>query len=152
MKFGKRTSEEAETIQMAPLIDIVFLTLVFFMTTAVFSAVEREIDIMLPTASSAEQATQRQHGEIFINVTHDGRIILNNREYTVPELQEVLNRVAEHFPGGSVTIRGDRDSRLETVVAVLDSCKNADIQNISIAALGEDGDDRITTGRAAPAP
>lgn len=137
MKFGRRPLEEPQGIQMAPLIDIVFLTLVFFMTTAIYATLESEIDIQLPTASSAVHDL-RTRGEIYINLRADGRIILNNRELTLPELQQVLNRVSEHFPGGSVIIRGDRAAALGHAVAILNCCKHADIQNVSFAALREE--------------
>ena len=137
MKFGRRIQEESEAIPLAPLIDIVFLTLVFFMATAVYANLESEIDIELPTANAAEQS-ERTHGEIFINLRDDGKIILNNREVTIPELQEVLNRVAIHFPGGAVIIRGDRNAFLGQAIAILNCCKNADIQNVSFAALPEE--------------
>ena len=132
MKFGRRPMEEAQGMQMAPLIDIVFLTLVFFMTTSVYSTLESEIDITLPTASSAKPS-DRTRSEIYINLKKDGRIILNNRELSVPELQEVLNRVAEYSPGGAVIIRGDREAVLGKAIAVLDCCRNADIQNVLFA-------------------
>ncbi len=137
MKFGRQIQEESESIQMAPLIDIVFLTLVFFMVTAVYSTLESEIDIALPTADSAVQS-ERTRGEIFINLREDGKIILNDREMDIQELQDVLNRVAEYFPGGSVIIRGDRNAMLGRAVAILNCCKNADIQNVAFAALTEE--------------
>ncbi len=136
MKFGQRIQQEPEGIPMAPLIDIVFLTLVFFMVTSVYTTLESEIDITLPTAKNVADM-ERTRGEIYINIRQDGSIVLNDREMDLPELQEVLYRVAEYFPGGAVIIRGDRDAYLGRAVAVLDACKNADIQNISIAALPE---------------
>ena len=137
MKFGRGLLEEAEGVQMTPLIDIVFITLVCFMTTSIYAALEREIGITLPTASSAVQ-NDRMQGEIFINLRQDGHIILNDREMTIPELQAVLNRVAEYFPGGSVIIRGDRQAIFGNAIAILNCCKNADIQNVSFAALKEE--------------
>lgn len=134
MRFGNTTPELSETIQMAPLIDIVFLTLVFFMVTSVYGALESEVDITLPTAETAIQ-TDRTQGEIFINIRDDGAIVVNNREHTIPELQELLDRVSELFPGGAVIIRGDRTAQLGRAIAVLDSCRKADIQNVSFAAL-----------------
>jgi len=138
MKFGRRMQEEAESVQMAPLIDIVFLTLVFFMVTSVYATLESEVDITLPTADSAQQS-ERTQGEIFINLKEDGRIILNRREMTIDELQEVLYRVAEHFPGGAVIVRGDRSAVLGRAIAILNCCRKADIQNVAFAALPEDG-------------
>lgn len=137
MKFGKKLQEEAESIQLAPLIDIVFLTLVFFLTVSAYTSMESEIDITLPTASSAVPI-DRSQGEIYINLRKDGRIVLNNREMNINELQDVLNRVAELFPGGSVIIRGDREAVLGQAIAVLDCCKNADIANVSFSAMKEE--------------
>ena len=119
---------------MAPLIDIVFLTLVFFMVTSVYGALESEVDITLPTADSAVQS-ERNQGEIFINLREDGTIIVNDQVHTVEDLQALLYRVAELFPGGAVIIRGDRSAFLGQAIQILDCCRNADIQNVSFAAL-----------------
>jgi len=137
MKFGGEPNQEPEAIQMAPLIDIVFLTLVFFMVTSVYGALESEIDITLPTAQSAIE-TERVQGEIFINIRADGTIVVNDRVLELEELQQVLDRVAAYFPGGSVIIRGDANVSLGRTIAVLDCCRRADIQNISFAALRPD--------------
>ena len=137
MKFGRRTGEEEQSIHMAPLIDIVFLTLVFFMTTTVYSTMEAEIDIVLPTAASAT-IDERSPGEIYINLMEDGRIVLNRREVSLEELETVLKRLAEHYPGGAVIIRGDRGAVLGRAIAILDACRNADIQNVSFQALRDE--------------
>ncbi|HOE66513.1 MAG TPA: biopolymer transporter ExbD [Candidatus Hydrogenedentes bacterium] len=138
MRFARQHRiEETEGIPFAPLIDIVFITLVFFMTTTVYAVIESEIGIQLPTANSAMRS-ERARGEIFINLRNDGRIILNDREMTIPELQDVLHRVAEYFPGGAIIIRGDREAMLGRAIEVLNCCRNADIQNVSFAALPEE--------------
>jgi biopolymer transport protein ExbD len=142
MKFGRPGAEDnAEGVPMAPLIDIVFLTLVFFMVTSVYSTLESEVDITLPTASSAVM-NERMQGEIYINLREDGSIVMNDREVNLDELQDILNRVAQHFPGGSVIIRGDRAANLGKAIAILDCCKNADIQNVSFAAISPEQQDR----------
>lgn len=137
MRFGRgqgQAPDDGEGIMMAPLIDIVFLTLVFFMVTSVYATLESEVDIQLPTADSGKSDT-RTRGEIFINLKDDGRIILNDREMTIDELQTVLLRVSEYFPGGAVIIRGDRLANLESAIAILDCCRKADIQNVSFAVV-----------------
>jgi biopolymer transport protein ExbD len=134
MRIGRHLQEETDPIQLAPLIDIVFLTLIFFMVTSVYGALESEVDITLPTADSAVQS-ERTQGEIFINLRADGSIVVNDREMALPELQEVLNRVATHFPGGAVIIRGDRSAMLGNAIAILDACRKADIQNVAFAAI-----------------
>ena len=134
MKIGRPPYEEGEQVPMAPLIDIVFLTLVFFMMTSVYTSLESEVDIQLPTAHSGV-TTERLQGEIFVNLKEDGTIVLNEKEVTIPELQNILNRVAEHFPGGMVIIRGDRNANLGKALAILDCCKVADISNVSFATI-----------------
>ena len=134
MKFGQSQETEGDPVQMAPLVDIVFLTLVFFMVTSVYSSLESEVDITLPTASSAA-VDDRTQGEIYINVREDGQIVLNDREVDLVKLEDILVRVSTIFPGGEVIIRGDRESRHGRIIEILDACKKADIQNISFAAM-----------------
>jgi len=136
MKFGRALQPEPDAIQMAPLIDIVFLTLVFFMVTSVYGALEAELDITLPTADSAVKS-ERGQGEIFINLESNGAIIVNEREMDLEELQAVLDRVAQYFPGGSVIVRGDTQAQLGRAIQILDACRKADIQNIAFAAVPE---------------
>lgn len=138
MRFGRHLmQEEPDAIPLAPLIDIVFLTLVFFLTISTYSTIESEVDIALPTADSAMQ-NDRSQGEIYINIRKDGAIVLNGREMNLEELQDVLKRVAELFPGGAVIVRGDREAYLGKAIAVLDCCRKADIWNVSFAALREE--------------
>jgi len=134
MRFGRGMQVEPEPIQMAPLIDVVFLILIFFLVTSVFGVYESEIDITLPTASSAS-ALERGHGEIIINLRADGAIIVNDRIMDLAELEGVLRRVAEYFPGGAVIVRGDAEAALGHAIAVLDACRKADIQHVEFAAL-----------------
>ena len=147
MNFRLKMEGEGEPVPMAPLIDIVFLTLVFFMVTAVYATVESEIDIQLPTADTA-QLDERMQGEIYINLRADGSIVINERVVELNELQEVLYRVAEYFPGGAIIIRGDREAMLGRAVAVLDACRKADIQNVSFAAIQQE--DAAPVAEAAP--
>ncbi|HDP34942.1 MAG TPA: biopolymer transporter ExbD [Candidatus Hydrogenedentes bacterium] len=139
MRISKIIQEQPDGIPMAPLIDIVFLTLVFFMVTSVYATLESEVDIMLPTADTAQQS-ERAQGEIFINLRDDGTIVVNERVLSVEALQETLHRVAMYFPGGAVIIRGDRLANLGKAIQILDCCRKADIQNVAFAALPEESD------------
>lgn len=134
MKFGNQMRMEPEPIQLAPLIDVVFLILIFFLVTSVFGVYESEMDITLPTAASATPL-ERTQGEIIINVRADGGIVVNDRVIAPEELDAVLKRVAEYFPGGAVIVRGDEQASLGNAVRVLDACRKADIQNVSFAAV-----------------
>lgn len=128
---------ERPAIQMAPLIDIVFLLLVFFMSASIFYQLETEINITVPTAETVSE-TKRSPGEIIINVRKDGTIVVNQRELTRRELKEMLERISKLYAGQPVIIRADRETYHENVVGVLDICAAADIWNISFATMREE--------------
>ncbi|MCX8065429.1 MAG: biopolymer transporter ExbD [Candidatus Hydrogenedentes bacterium] len=134
MRIRRSFEQEPEPIQMAPLIDIVFLTLVFFMATTVYGVLESEVDITLPKAETSKTMSRSQ-GEIIINLKRDGSIVVNNRPVSLQELQDVLVRVSQYFPGSAVIIRGDKDAMLGNAIQVLDCCRKAGIQNISFATI-----------------
>jgi biopolymer transport protein ExbD len=128
---------ERPAIQMAPLIDIVFLLLVFFMSASIFYQLETEINITVPTAETDSDA-RRAPGEIIINIRKDGNIVVNQRQLGRNELKEMLERISSLYKGQPVIIRADRETFHENVVGVLDLCAGADIWNISFATMKEE--------------
>ncbi len=141
MNFTSRIKEDDPGIPLAPMIDIVFLLLIFFITTSVFARLENEISITVPAAESAEPS-KRQLGELIINVREDGSIIVNQRQISPGDLKLLLTKVAETFPDQSVIIRGDRLTDLEDAILILDTCAQAGVWNVSFAALPPEPDER----------
>lgn len=119
-------------IQMAPLIDIVFLTLVFFMTMSVYTQMESELSISVPKAVEAKDS-MRAPGEIIINITKSGDVIVNQQELSQIALEQMLGKVSTLFPNQPVIIRADEDVTHKHVIKVLDACAKSDIWNISFA-------------------
>ncbi len=134
MKFLTQNADEEPIMPMAPMIDIIFLLLIFFITTSVFARLENELSITVPTAESAT-TPKRTMGEMIVNLRRDGTIIVNQKEVTLQQLETLLERIAENFPDQSIIIRGDRQSHLEDSIRVLDACANAGVWNVNIAAL-----------------
>jgi biopolymer transport protein ExbD len=132
MKFRSRRGASEPGFQIAPMVDVIFLLLCFFVTTQVFSQWETEIDIKLPTAETGE-LPQRLPGEIIINVRADGTMVVNNQILDLPALENLLGRVVELYPGQPVLIRADRQTAYEHVVGVLDLCRASDLWNIAFA-------------------
>jgi biopolymer transport protein ExbD len=139
MKFSgvRQKFSERPQIQMAPLIDVVFLLLIFFMSASIFYQLETEINITVPTAEKASE-TMRAPGEIIINVRKDGTIVVNQRQLSREDLRQMLGRIAQLYKGQPVIIRADRQTYHEDVVGVLDICAGADIWNISFATMREE--------------
>lgn len=121
-------------IPLAPMIDIVFLLLIFFITTSVFARLESEISITVPAAETATPA-QRQMGELIVNLRQDGGIVVNQREVGANQLGVLLSRISQRFPDQSVIIRGDRRVNLERAIEILDICAKSGVWNVSFAAL-----------------
>lgn len=132
----RESLKSSPVIQIAPLIDIIFITLVFFMTLSIFYQLENEISISVPKAEEAQEVV-RSPGEIIINVNKNGRVIVNQRAFDQDQLKEMLRRVSSLYPNQPVIIRADEQTRHEHVVRVLDACASANIWNIAFATLKE---------------
>jgi biopolymer transport protein ExbD len=133
MNFRGKYKPDPVGFQLAPMIDVVFLLLCFFVTSQIFTQWEAEIDVTLPTASTAA-IEPRLPGEIILNVLKDGTTIVNGRRLNDGELGDLMNRLVKLFPGQPVLLRADRQTPYEHVIRVLDLCRRADIWNISFAA------------------
>jgi len=105
MNFRLQHQEEHAGLPFTPMLDVIFLLLIFFMTASIYSQLEEELGIVVPTASEAVPP-DRTPGEIIINIAEDGTIVVNQRQYDLASLQELLNRVGEMFKGQAVKIRG----------------------------------------------
>ncbi|NRB76638.1 MAG: biopolymer transporter ExbD [Verrucomicrobiales bacterium] len=132
MKFRDTSSQQGAELELAPMIDVVFLLLIFFIVTWQFARFERDMDISVPAAEEAEN-TDRQTGEIIVNVRSDGSIILNGRDVTEPELLSKLQSISEAYPDQAVILRGSSDTDFQSIINVLDQIKKAGIWNVAFA-------------------
>jgi len=135
MGFYEVSSEQKQgpVIHMAPLIDMVFIILIFFMTLSVFYQLESELSISVPKAKEAK-ATQRSPGEIVINILKDGTVIVNQQKLAHGELARMLQKISSLFPNQPVILRADEKTYHEHVIRVLDACASANIWNIAFSA------------------
>jgi biopolymer transport protein ExbD len=119
---------------MAPLIDIVFQLLIFFMVATTYTQQEKDLTIELPSAQTA-QAADKPPEEIVINISRDGRVSLAGHEVQHGDLVGALVEASHRRTQVPVTIRGDRLVHHEDVVAVLDACGLAGLSNLSVGTL-----------------
>ena len=117
---------------LTPLIDIVFLLLIFFLVATRFAEEERELDVMLPEASEAQPLTSKPR-EMFINIDESGRYYVTGKILQVAELGEVLRTAWVNNPGRqTVVIRADRRCQWEAVVAAMNACNKAHIHDYRV--------------------
>ncbi len=121
---------EEEDINVTPMLDVVFIMLIFFIVTASFTK-ETGIDVNRPSASTAEV---KEQGNILVAITNDGEIWIDKRRVDPRALQANIERLHAENPKGSVVIQADTDSKNGLLVAVMDAARAAGIDNISLAA------------------
>lgn len=132
VNFRKQAVPEPGAFQIAPMVDIVFLLLIFFLVTWNFARYETELDVKVPTAKEGKES-RRAVGEVIINVKSDGAIVMNRRELTPAELRATLEKISGLYPDQAVVLRGDQSADYRHIVAVLDICRAANIWNVAFA-------------------
>ena len=124
----KRDDESTTvTIEMMPLIDMVFLLLIFFLVATTFHQTEREMQIALPFAKSSGPISAALR-EIVINVDEQGGVIVAGQKMELDALGTLIVEAVEANPDQKVTLRGDKRAEYGKIVAVLDLCKGSGIQ------------------------
>jgi biopolymer transport protein ExbD len=132
MNFRGRHQPNPIAFQIAPMVDFLLVLLCYSIMSQIFTQWEAELDVKLPTASSA-QIEQRLPGEIILNIMKNGATVVNGRTLSDSELASLLKRLVELFPGQPVLLRADKQTDYEHVIKVLDYCRQADIWNVSFA-------------------
>lgn len=132
MKFKRAMREELE-LNLTPLIDVVFLLLIFFMVSTTFQK-ESEISLQLPKATDAETTTPSDRIEIIINAA--GRFFVNDQEVVktdVASLQNALHKISAGRRDTPLTIRADAQVPHQSVVTAMDAAGQLGMLKITIA-------------------
>lgn len=119
--------ENSATIELTPIIDMVFLLLIFFLVATTFHQTEREMQIALPVSSSAGPISAAMR-EIIINVQDDGQIIVSGSVIEPDDLKAMIQQAVALNPDQKVTVRGDRNAAYGHIALVLDICKGSGVQ------------------------
>lgn len=127
-------TEDAE-INITPMLDIVFIMLIFFIVTTSFT---KETGAVI-TKPEAEQAISLRNGTILIGVKPNDDIWMSKRLIELREVRSMVETARAENPKGSVVIVADKNSRIGTVTQVMDQVKMAGVQGIAISAENPDG-------------
>jgi len=132
MRFRK-SEEENFTLDLTPMIDVVFLLLIFFMVSTVFVDFNRRMDLSLPASKSSIADEKKE--SIEIEMTNDKQIFLNGTKITLQELESTILDSKEKL-GESAVIRADKNLPYGDVIQVMGILQNAGIPEISVAVKG----------------
>ncbi len=120
-------AQMSASIELTPIIDMVFLLLIFFLVATTFHQTEREMQIALPASQSAGPISSTLR-EIIINVDAEGQIFVSGRKMDAEDLRVLVRDAVAANPQQKVTVRGDRHTAYANIVRVLDICKGNGIQ------------------------
>ena len=136
MNFRRHAKPEIFGFQIAPMVDILLVLLVFFIVTWNFSLSEKELDVKIPSATHSKES-EAYVGQVVVNVRTDGSIVFNHKPISAEELIAKLRELAKLFPDQAVILRGDQNANYKYIVNVLDICRQANIWNVAFATAAE---------------
>jgi len=122
--------EEESEVNLTPMLDVVFIMLIFFIVTASFVK-EAGIDVNRPNAATAER---KEKGNILVAISADNQIWINRRQVDPRALRANIERMHAENPHGAVVIQADEESKNKLLVQVMDAARLAGVKNVSIAA------------------
>ena len=122
--------EQEEEINLTPMLDVVFIMLIFFIVTASFVK-EAGIDVNRPEAATA---VKKERANILIAISDKGEIWINKRRVDVRAVQANVERLKAENPQGSVVIQADKKATTDTLIKVMDASRAAGVYDVSIAA------------------
>ena len=128
--FQNLVDEEEANIDMTPMLDVVFIMLIFFIVTASFVK-EAGIDVNRPEAATA---VKKDRANILIAISDKGEIWINKRRIDVRAVQANIERPHAENPQGTVVIQADKKATTETLIKVMDASRAAGVYDVSIAA------------------
>ena len=129
--FQSTTQDQDENeINLTPMLDVVFIMLIFFIVTATFIK-EAGIDVNRPDATTA---TPQEQANILIAITSRNEVWIDRRPVKINAVRANIERLHAENPKGTVVIQADKESNTDTLIQVMDASREAGVYNISIAA------------------
>jgi biopolymer transport protein ExbD len=128
--MARRRELDQSEVNLTPMLDVVFIMLIFFIVTASFVK-EAGIEVTRPPAATAER---QERGNILVAITADNQIWIDRRQVSPNALRANIERLYAENPGGSVVIQADTKSENGLLVQVMDAARLAGVKNVSLAA------------------
>jgi biopolymer transport protein ExbD len=124
--------DDQPTLNLTPMIDVVFLLIIFFMVGTKFTELERNVAVKVPQVNDLG-ALSPAPARRTINVHRDGRIALDRQFVTIDQLQSILAAARREYDQLGVVVRGDAESSFQTVATVLSACRQAGVADMGIS-------------------
>lgn len=131
------SEDDSQGVRIAPLIDIVFLLLIFFLVATTFYEAEKDITIRLAAATEGQERGTVPD-LVTVNITEAGALIVNQRLYTLDQLETHLKDARQRNPNVAAILRCDRRARHADFVGALNVCERTGVSRVSVATFQVD--------------
>lgn len=130
MPIRRREPPVAQAINLTPLIDVVFILLIFFIVTSSFVK-ETGVEVERPAASTA---TRKEAASILVSVTAAGEIWIDQAVVDLRRVRAAVERLRAESPEAAAVVVADKDARMGLAVQVIDQIRLAGVVRVSVAA------------------
>ena len=128
--LGVDQEQDEANVDITPMLDVVFIMLIFFIVTATFVK-ESGIDVNKPDAATA---VVEEKANILIAIDANDKIWIDRRQVDMRSVRSIIERLHAENPEGTVVIQADEDSHNETLVRVMDASRRAGVFEIALGA------------------
>ncbi|MBC8356611.1 MAG: biopolymer transporter ExbD [Planctomycetes bacterium] len=128
----KTHMDEQPSINLTPMIDVVFLLIIFFMVGTKFTELERKLGLEVPEVSDVKTLTPAPERRV-VNVFNDGHIELDREDVTLEELVQRLVQAQSEYAELGVLVRGDAEGAFQNVATVLGAVREAGVSDMGIS-------------------
>jgi biopolymer transport protein ExbD len=128
----KTQQDQLPELNLTPMIDVLFLLIIFFMVGTKFAELERSVALQVPRVNQLGQLAPPSTRRV-ISIFRDGSLRMDDRQVTLDDLTQELSAQAQHSPQLSVVVRGDAEGPFQHVAAVLAACRQAGVRDLGIS-------------------
>ena len=121
--------DEESSVDITPMLDVVFIMLIFFIVTATFVK-ESGIDVDKPSAATA---IVQEKASILVAIDADNEVWINRRQVDLRSVRSIIERLHAENPKGTVVIQADKESINDTLIQVMDASRRAGVYDIALA-------------------
>ena len=129
--IGLDQEPEEANVDITPMLDVVFIMLIFFIVTATFIK-ESGIDVDKPEAATA---VVQENASILVTINANDKIFIDRRQIDIRSVRSIIERLHAENPEASVVIQADEDSKNDTLVQVMDASRRAGVYDIALGAV-----------------
>jgi len=130
--FLENREDEESSVDITPMLDVVFIMLIFFIVTATFVK-EAGIDVDKPSAATA---IVQEKASILIAIDASNNVWVNRRQVDIRSVRSIVERLHAENPKGTLVIQADKESKNDILVQVMDASRRAGLYDIALAAHG----------------